>query len=94
VLDVASTHNQFVTLTPCFHLVQKLDHKKQPGDRWLELVAHHLWTPVWQVWLTQNKDLLGSLEDKKKARNSEVTPRITALRAKQDVLLACNKPNS
>jgi hypothetical protein len=48
----------------------ELDQEKQSARRrWLKLALHHLWTLVWQVWLTRNEDL--HLAMKKNARDSK-----------------------
>jgi hypothetical protein len=40
--------------------------------QWLKLALHHLWTLVWQVWLTGNEDLHGrDAAMKKNARCSK-----------------------
>jgi hypothetical protein len=28
------------------------DQEKQSGDRWLKQILHHIWTHLWQLWLT------------------------------------------
>jgi hypothetical protein len=51
-----------------------------------------VWTLVWQVWLTANDDLHGRDSDEKERKRLEKPrPRITALCAKQDSLLASDK---
>jgi hypothetical protein len=72
----------------------ELDQEKQPGDRWLKLVLHHLWTLVWQVWLARNDDLHGrrNKDEKERKRLEKLCPRVLALYAKQDLLLASDKP--
>jgi hypothetical protein len=70
----------------------ELDQEKQPGRRWLKLALHHLWTLVWQVWLTANDNLHGRSSDEKECKRlKKLSPRITALCAKQDSLLASDK---
>jgi hypothetical protein len=76
-------------------------HPGRPGSgsretirrpRWLKLALHHLWTLVWQVWLTRNEDLNGCDSDEKERKMLEkLRPRITALCAEQDLLLASDK---
>jgi hypothetical protein len=67
---------------------QLLDQEKETGGGWLKLAPHHLWTPVWQVWLTQNEDLHGHKKDEKERnRLKKLRPGITALHPKQDLLL-------
>jgi hypothetical protein len=56
-------------------------------------VLHHLWTLVWQVWLTRNEDLHGRNDNEKEYKRLKNLrpPRIIALHAKQDLLLAYDK---
>jgi hypothetical protein len=72
----------------------ELNQEKQSGGRCLTLaVLHHpCWTLVWQVWLTRNEDLHGRGSNEKEGKRlKKLPPRITALCAKQDLLLASNK---
>jgi hypothetical protein len=71
----------------------ELDQEKQLGGQWLKLVLHHLWTLVWQVWLTKTEDDLHGCNshEKERKRLQKLHPRITALHAKQGLLLASNK---
>jgi hypothetical protein len=75
-------------------LLELLDREKQSGGRWLKPpVLHHLWTVVWQVWLTRNDDDLHgrNSDEKEHKRLKKLRPRITALHAKQDSLLDSDK---
>jgi hypothetical protein len=66
----------------------ELDQEKQSDGQWLKLALHHLWTLVWQVWLTGNEDLHGRDSDEKERKMlKKLRPRITAL----DLLLASDK---
>jgi hypothetical protein len=69
-----------------------IDHEKQSGDRWLKLVLNHLWTLIWQVWLIRNEDLHGRDKDENERKRLEkLHPRVVALYAKKDSLLARDK---
>jgi hypothetical protein len=66
----------------------ELDQEKQSGSQWLKLALHHLWALVWQVWLTRNEDSHGRHGDERERKRLEkLLSRITALHAKQDLLL-------
>jgi hypothetical protein len=70
-----------------------IDSEKQSGDRWLKRILNHLWTSLWQVWLLRNDDLHGrDKEEKERKRIDKLTPRIHAIYALKDRLLACDKP--
>jgi hypothetical protein len=71
----------------------ELDQEKQSGGQWLKLALHHLWTLVWQVWLTRTEDDLHGRDSNEKEckRLQMLRPRITALHAKQGLLLASDK---
>jgi hypothetical protein len=69
-----------------------LDHEKQTGDQWLKLVLHHLWTVIWQVWLIRNEDPHGHDKDEnERKRLKKLHPRVVALYAKKDSVLARDK---
>ena len=46
----------------------ELDLENESGDQWLKLVLQHLWTLVWQVWLTQNDNLHRCDKDEKEGK--------------------------
>jgi hypothetical protein len=70
----------------------ELDQEKESGGRWLKLTLHHLWTLVWQVcWPTVKEDCHGHSHEKERKRLKKPCPRITALCAKQDLVLASSK---
>jgi hypothetical protein len=55
-------------------------------------VLHHLQTLVWKVWLTRNEDLHGHDSNEREGKRlKKMRPRITALCAKQDLLLTSDK---
>jgi hypothetical protein len=71
----------------------EIDQQKQSGDRWLKQVLHHLWTHLWRLWISRNEDLHGRDNDEKERKRLEkLRPRILALYAKKDLLMACDKP--
>ena len=71
----------------------EIDQEKQSSERWLKLILHHLWTHLWQLWLTRNKDLHGREKDEQEGKRLEkLHPRGIALYFKVDLLLACDKP--
>jgi hypothetical protein len=69
-----------------------LDPEKQSGERWMKRVINHIWTNLWKVWLIRNDDLHGRDKfEKERKRIDKLTPRIIALYAQKDILLAQDK---
>jgi hypothetical protein len=66
---------------------------KQSGAQWLKRILNCMWTSLWQVWLIRNDDLHGRDRQQREKKRIEIllTPRVVALYAKADTLLAADK---
>jgi hypothetical protein len=68
------------------------DSTKQSGEIWLKRVLNCTWTTIWKAWLIRNDDLHGrDRQQREKKRIEKLTPRIRALYAKADTLLAADR---
>jgi hypothetical protein len=74
------------------HLDPDIDSNTASSEQWLKRVLKSLWTSLWQVWLLRNDDLHGrDRQQRELQRIEKLTPRVTALYAKADLLLAADK---
>jgi hypothetical protein len=74
------------------YLDPDIDSTKNTGERWLKRVLNCLWNSIWQVWLIRNDDLHGrDRQQREQKRIQKLTPQITALYEKADLLLADDK---
>ena len=69
-----------------------LNSEKQTAEGWMKQVLHALWSSLWQVWLIRNEDLHGRDKDEaERKRLEKLRPRVSALYATRDSLLATDK---
>jgi hypothetical protein len=74
------------------YLDPSIDSTKNTGERWLKRILHCLWNSLWQVWLLRNDDLHGrDRQQREQKRIQKLTPRVTALYEKAEMLLAKDK---
>jgi hypothetical protein len=74
------------------YLDPDIDSTKNTSERWLKRILNCLWNSLWQVWILRNEDLHGcDRQQREQKRIQKLTPRVTALYEKAEMLLAEDK---